>query len=82
MRTLLGWLLVVAGSVLSAQGQTVHIPDARLLDAVREALDWHGEDLTADRMRQLTELDASYRQVERLEGLELAVNWRPFSLPA
>ena len=53
----------------------VSIPDAELADAIREALELPaGEAITADAMRKLTELNASFREIADLTGLEHAVN--------
>ena len=56
----------------STQSTTVEFADANLERAVREALDRPQGPLTPEDLAALTELDASYKNIESVAGLEHA----------
>src|SRR5438094_615170 len=65
-------LLVLSSLITTAQAQEVSIPDPGLNAAIREALQKPAGPLTAQDLLSLTNLDASFRGVKSLEGLEAA----------
>ena len=68
-------VLIAAMAVTTANAQEVHIPDANLAAVIRETLGLPaGAAITADAMRELTELNARGRGIADLTGLEHAVN--------
>src|SRR5438046_5423707 len=67
-------LLVLTGLVATAQAQEVSIPDPGLNAAIRDALQKPAGPLTAQDLLSLTNLDARFRRVKSLEGLEAAHN--------
>ncbi|TDL70989.1 LPXTG cell wall anchor domain-containing protein [Rhodococcus qingshengii] len=56
------------------EGEIVQFKDSALKEAVRDALHIYSRDLYESDMKMLTNLDASDRGIEELDGLELAVN--------
>lgn len=56
------------------EGEIVPFKDPALKEAVRDALHIYSRDLYESDMKMLTNLDASDRGIEELDGLELAVN--------
>ncbi|MEH6993785.1 leucine-rich repeat domain-containing protein [Neobacillus drentensis] len=56
------------------EGEIVPFKDQALKEAVRDALHIYSRDLYESDMKMLTNLDASDRGIEELDGLELAVN--------
>jgi Leucine-rich repeat (LRR) protein len=69
-------LRVLAGTILasSARAQEVSIPDPALNTVIRETLAKPSGPLTVQDMLSLTNLDASFRGVQSLEGLGTAHN--------
>src|SRR5262245_57101588 len=66
--------LLFAGFVASSRGQGVSVPDAGLNAAIREALQKPNGPLTEQDLLSLTDLDASRRNIRRIDGLEAARN--------
>ena len=73
-RLLLPTVLVAIGDVVSIRAQEVSIPDPGLNAAIREALGIPDGPLTAPDLLNLTNLDASSRNISDLTGLESAGN--------
>ena len=68
-------LLTTALALLPANAQEVHIPDDNLANAIRKKLNLPTDAvITADTMRNLTDLLAHGKEIADLTGLEHAVN--------
>ena len=74
-------VLIAAMAVTTATAQEIHIPDAELAKAIREALGLgEGAPITEAAMRELTELKATRRGVADLTGLEYATQLETLTL--
>src|SRR5215470_13690404 len=68
------WLVISMVFLVAAQAQTVSIPNAGLDAAIRAALQKPVGPLTVPDMLSLTELNATNRNIQSIEGLETARN--------
>ena len=73
-------LLVLVSFITETLAQEVSIPDPGLNAAIREALQIPNGPLTQRDMLNLTDLDASRRNVRSLDGLEAARNLASLNL--
>src|SRR5436189_1642686 len=74
IRPLVLTLLVLASFVTTTLAQEVQFPDPGLNAAIREALEKPNGPMTEQDLLSLIKLDASSRDVTRVEGLEAARN--------
>ena len=74
IRPLILALLVLASFIASTLAQEVSIPDPGLNAAIREALQIPEGPLTEQDLLRLINLDAGFRDVSSVEGLEAARN--------